>query len=609
MPRRQPLVNRSQRLHACATETFEPVPSSGALRELQCNLPLEKLAAAAACAAGANRATGAMAGAMRDRWHRQHRVLSHEEQPPCPSLPESVFPLTDCYDLQVCVCEQASANNQQIPLFKQRFQTALARIFSGTKKAPSPALLLLRQGRVVLQLARQQEEDWADDALSALMEDDSQPKQVPAELFFHVGRCNFNTFSCSVLPLTLVKNPNENGFLELEADTGRQAAMVAQTIPQLAAESMNLSDAYALTVYEVVADSETVLSEERVRGFIVEVKANPLVETQLVWKGAGHETRAAAPKRAARPKQQAGRAGGRRRRAVRQASLAAPPAERDEYDADAEGGAQAEHHEDDLLVDGEGDLEEFPDESGDIWPHDQCDKEGDPDQDLFDPGVVGGIGSLSSDGEHSNICASVHSSSDGNANAKDDVVDCQDSSGSSSSSSMSSSSSSVSVSSLYEFAREGEEEEDMEADDEVVDDAVPNPVVREPASQRASVVARRIPTAQDHFAVPGVGQLRYSPIDGYLRAFCARHTNCQRQRTCKSSDRKVQQGRPIGALIAWMRCGADFGTRDEHQRAQPSHEARCSARELFKTLPDWNTWAEYECPRRASEPEEPVQAP
>ena len=589
----------AQGLHATATQTFEPLPGATGLRYVQCNPPVEKLAAAGACAADTSRAAKAMASSVREHWQRQHRVLCHDEQPPCRSLPEAVFPLTACCDLQICVCERGLASNRKLPLFKQRFQTAMARIFTGTKKAPSPALVLLREGRAVLKLETQQEEDWADDALSAFLEDGPPPQQaVPTELFFHVGRCNFNTFFCSVLPLSLVQNPNEDGFLELEADTGGQAAMAAHTVPQLAARCMNLSNIYTLAVYEVVADSDTVLREERMRGSIVEVKASPFVEKQIVWKGAADEARAAAPRRAA-AKQQAGPRA-RRRRAVRQASRVAPPAGNDEYDADAEGAPAVENDVDDLLVDvaGEADSVEFLEQS--IDNHDD-------DQYLEEADLLGGIGALSSDGECSDICASLHSSSDGNG--KDEAAEGVASSGSSSSSSVSSSSGSISVSSLFDFGLEGEEEEDLEADDESVDDALPNPAERVPAIERAPILGRRAPTVQDHLQVPGLGQLRYSPFDGYLRAFCEKHNNCQRQRTCKPSDRKVQQGRPIGALIAWMRCGEDCATRDEHQKAHPSHEARCSARHLFKTLPDWNTWANYERPRREAEPEEPALAP
>ena len=188
----------------------EARPCSGLLHDLLWRPPVEALATAAVCSGVNDRPAQSLAKSLRQQWPKLHTVICHDEQPSCDPEPASVFKVTRCRELQVCLCGEDSPL-KHLPWFKQRLQQCLAKTFPGTKKQPSAALSLLRRGLVVLKLYKA--ESPHRDALDAFLDDEEAASRKADELYVHVGYCNFLTFACCVLPLTVVEDPNPDGFL------------------------------------------------------------------------------------------------------------------------------------------------------------------------------------------------------------------------------------------------------------------------------------------------------------------------------------------------------------------------------------------------------------
>ena len=93
--------------------------------------------------------------------------------------------------------------------------------------------------------------------------------------------------------------------------------------------------------------------------------------------------------------------------------------------------------------------------------------------------------------------------------------------------------------------------------------------------------------AEIHFQLSeGMGQIRFNLVGSYFKAVCPIHRNCQRQRTAKGSAGisavAEGQGRPLGALVAWLQQAQSQATRTEHM-AMPAEALarRQAAREWF----------------------------
>ena len=122
---------------------------------------------------------------------------------------------------------------------------------------------------------------------------------------------------------------------------------------------------------------------------------------------------------------------------------------------------------------------------------------------------------------------------------------------------------------------------------------------------------RAIPVPEVSFPTPK-GELRYNISGKYFMAYCRKHEYCHRQRTSRASQGQSAahrgQGRPLGALYAWL-CSADeFRTREQHMKARVANLAtRQSARRDFLNVtgaPEFSTDCE-----RAKEAEEPDEPP
>lgn len=109
----------------------------------------------------------------------------------------------------------------------------------------------------------------------------------------------------------------------------------------------------------------------------------------------------------------------------------------------------------------------------------------------------------------------------------------------------------------------------------------------------------------------GPGSLTWYSKKNTFYAYCddARHGGrgkCRLNRTAASGNRRGQ-GRPLGFLAAWLLDHEAHADRLEHVAARPSREARVSARDFLKQLPEGSRFLAYERPERpddgGSEPE------
>ena len=110
----------------------------------------------------------------------------------------------------------------------------------------------------------------------------------------------------------------------------------------------------------------------------------------------------------------------------------------------------------------------------------------------------------------------------------------------------------------------------------------------------------------------GAGEIRYSLTGDYMRAFCPIHKDCVRQRSCRphasaTTALTAGQGRPLGALVAWLQQARRHRHRKDHIAAQTAcHAERMEARTAFYLLEGGMDFAnEHERPRREDEGEEP----
>ena len=68
--------------------------------------------------------------------------------------------------------------------------------------------------------------------------------------------------------------------------------------------------------------------------------------------------------------------------------------------------------------------------------------------------------------------------------------------------------------------------------------------------------------------MPEYGLLNYDTTLLHLSAHCARHDDCAVQRSCKASDRPrlIDQGRPVGFLLAWLFAARQYKSAEKHMQ-------------------------------------------
>ena len=103
--------------------------------------------------------------------------------------------------------------------------------------------------------------------------------------------------------------------------------------------------------------------------------------------------------------------------------------------------------------------------------------------------------------------------------------------------------------------------------------------------------------------------------DNRMVAHCRRHgpRECRLTRGLQASAAagRRAQGRPLGLLLAWLRCCDQFDDAAEHKghRPFPNHEDRLAARTAFAAEADAEAWLACERPRREGEGLEPEAVP
>ena len=110
------------------------------------------------------------------------------------------------------------------------------------------------------------------------------------------------------------------------------------------------------------------------------------------------------------------------------------------------------------------------------------------------------------------------------------------------------------------------------------------------------------------------GEFRYSITSDYIRAYCPLHENCTRQRSTRehpsgTTKLSLGQGRPIGALYAWILDARNHDSQSSHVKAKaPNLLTRIAARDAFELLDGGEEFArEHERPCRPGEDTEPEQ--
>ena len=109
-----------------------------------------------------------------------------------------------------------------------------------------------------------------------------------------------------------------------------------------------------------------------------------------------------------------------------------------------------------------------------------------------------------------------------------------------------------------------------------------------------------------------VGQFKHTRSNDLYAICCAPgHGRCVKTRTCRSSDKRLAQGRPIGFLTAWLIGSKQFDNRDDHFNWVPPLEHRQVARaHLYSVLHnvDLQHFLGFERHKKMHESSEPEEA-
>ena len=138
------------------------------------------------------------------------------------------------------------------------------------------------------------------------------------------------------------------------------------------------------------------------------------------------------------------------------------------------------------------------------------------------------------------------------------------------------------------------------------------------ASIGGSIGERRLPISEYSMFLPGKGmpdsqghELHYNVNSQIIRGHCCVHAACRRQRTVTASKFSFHnrgQGRPLGALLAWLDTADQFPDKASHMKAMTAEWAvRKQCRDRFKALglADADVFLGFERPKNPNEESEP----
>ena len=86
----------------------------------------------------------------------------------------------------------------------------------------------------------------------------------------------------------------------------------------------------------------------------------------------------------------------------------------------------------------------------------------------------------------------------------------------------------------------------------------------------------------------------------------ASHGSCIKTKTAKDGPKRGQ-GRPLGFLSAWLRCGPACANKAEHMPKKVSLEQRQAGRDMVMVSKNARTFLELEREQKLGEPEEPLE--
>ena len=478
-------------------------------------------------------------------------------------------------------------------------------LFTKTKTHVTEQRLLLERARIVLRFSV--DIGGGDDSRKPLpdeFEHGEDSRKPLDDEFVHIGYANLKTWFFSIVRLLKVSDCNANGYLQLtplccaEQDTPDHGI---RTIVQFCAETLQLQFPIRVKIFQLV-ENDDMLQDEFMPAGCVEVTACKTIGEFLSWEGSESEAKRRKQERQRQKRKNNAKEGtsgvkkARKRRATHPLQLQNFPqkdASKDDH--------QYAIDDDDRFLDAVFAHNSSDDSSNsgismaDGW-HSGHDGESDNDDgsasadnnDLEEESKGDPLEPLMSD-------AGSDSDKKGDSDESDldellaEVLahqsDSDDGSDSSSGTSRDSSSSSSSSSSTRDAASI------QKADN---DDNVPQKL----AAERRTPISEFTIKVDEH-------ELHYNVTGEYMRAHCAKHEGCRRQRTIKPSAFSMHnrgQGRPVGLLVAWLNDAHLFDSRESHTRARRfSFEKRKNARQVFKQNPEASDFFAFERDRTEDE--------
>ena len=541
------------------------------------------------------------------RWHKDHEVFYHSQQPKINIDPQHVFPERKCRKFGTCICGHGKGSCPDAFHIHQQLVKKLKLIFTKTKTHISEQRLLLEQARIVLRFT------------GRMSDCEMETKQLQDEHFVHVGYVNYQSWSFSVMALTKVADTNDNGYLELTPSCCSANDLHdhgVRTFVQFAAESFDFQRAYAVKIF-VIVDNHELLRDDFMFGGCIEVKGYELIQQFSTWFGSDSEAKcrkscgeAKGERKKPKGENKRGKrnadAVNKRRKAPKShsphmpddASLTVLADREKEQDDDTEHALDsviAPAEDSDETVRSEGESEEEEEQDSDDYDVD-CESDVpsvhlQPDSPALS--VVDGSDAEASkdncpvrdsgaDSDSDSLLAKALGASGSDASANQNR-----------SSSSSSSSSDHSDSSSSSSSSKDNNNPDMETVSSLV-----------PATDRRTPISEHVIHIGDH-------ELHYNVTGEYFRAHCGLHVGCRRQRTLKASQFAFHnrgQGRPLGLLLAWLNDASQYADREAHTKAHArtfSHDKRSHERNSFKDLPDSKIFLDLERPKNEDEKSEP----
>ncbi len=492
-------------------------------------------------------------------WEKDHKPILSAEQPKLlvdQASTSKIDGLTVCAQLGVCLCQKpevAQFCNKLIAHMKPLFNMI-------SKNVPSENRSLLEAGYIVAGFAKDGEVD---------------------KFFFHIGYINFQRWHFTGIRLYKRRfNAQDHTLLlsvgdpQSQDDYDPEAWMnEVSTIFAFVKQVLDLAERWHLHFYSILLDDAVkVVPFDEMPSRFVDVRS--LMEPVLLWKGLAVET--AKPKR----NNSLFKRGTSRTHLPLNSSAPRPSkkakakamADRQSHAVHSHGAADGLHSKRD--EDGVDYLAMLMDE--DLNEIEACNADAeqppDPEQELAE--FVEDELAVSDNRDHpegTNAAERDDDHDDSNFDSGlDDVIVPEELA-----------------------AQETHGEWDFLMEDDVLQGMPQESLV--PRKERAEETTGRAPRQHEPMIiVPGLGELRFSERGNFLRAVCGWHgPECKRQRQA-TRGRKRGSGRPVGALIAWLRAGAACKDQLHHVcEATATFDQRKAARDWFcSTSPAANAFCE-----------------